>query len=168
MSIAACTFHDVTPEASGEVVSFVDAARRELFPMLADAPLPPDLARFEQTYLEGQGRFLVARDQGRLVAAIGYLPYDHRFAQLDYRSRRTVEVVRLFVAPGYRRGGLAGRLFNTLRDGARADGVECLYLHTHPFLPGAIDFWKKQGFEVVDIEDDPLWQTTHMHQQLVA
>lgn len=150
-------------DAIAEVVAFVDAARRELFPMLADAPLPNDLARFAETYLEGAGHFLVARDGGQLVAAIGYLPYDHRFSQLDYQGLRVVEVVRLFVLPEYRRHGLARTLFAALREQARQAGVECLYLHTHPFLPGAIAFWERQGFTVVDVEDDPVWRTTHMH-----
>ncbi|WP_313201294.1 GNAT family N-acetyltransferase [Pseudomonas sp.] len=149
-----------------EVVAFIDNARRELFPMLADSPLPKDLAHFAETYLEGQGRFLEARDQGRLIAGIGYLPYDHRFAQLDYHGRQVVEVVRLFVLPEYRRHGLAAVLFTALREHARAAWVECLYLHTHPFLPGAIRFWERQGFAVTDVEDDPLWRTTHMEHWL--
>ncbi|AZE68212.1 acetyltransferase [Pseudomonas synxantha] len=62
--------------------------------------------------------------------------------------------------------GLAGELYRSLEALARADGVEVVYLHTHPFLPGAIDFWIRQGFEVVDVEADPVWQTTHMHRSL--
>lgn len=145
-----------------EVVDFIDTARRGLFPMLADSPMPRDLACFEESYLEGEGLFLVAHDQGRLVACIGYLPYDHRFDQLDYRARRTVEVVRLFVVPEYRRRGLARELFAALSAAAQRAGVEWLYLHTHPFLPGAIRFWEGQGFAIVDVEEDPVWRTTHM------
>ncbi|MFP3526052.1 GNAT family N-acetyltransferase, partial [Pantoea sp. SIMBA_072] len=96
------------------VVAFVESARRELFPMLVAAPLPHDLAHFAETYLDGAGCFLEARDDGRLVAVIGYVPYDHRFAQLDYHAERVVEVVRLFVLPAYRRQGLAGALFSAL------------------------------------------------------
>lgn len=149
-----------------EVVAFIDSARRGLFPMLADSPMPKDLAHFAQTYLKGEGLFLEARDQGRLIAGVGYLPYDQRFAQLDYHDKRVVEVVRLFVLPEYRRHGLAAALFAALREHARAAAVECLYLHTHPFLPGAIRFWERQGFAVIDVEDDPVWRTTHMEHWL--
>lgn len=152
----------VNPDEIDAVVSFINAARGELFPMLASAPIPDDLARFRDVYVDGLGCFLAAWDEGRLVAVIGYLPYNHRFAQLEYRQSRVVEVVRLFVLPQYRRGGLAARLFAALREQAQGEGVECLYLHTHPFLPGAITFWEKQGFEIVAVEADPLWQTTHM------
>lgn len=156
------TLQPVPRDAIDEVVTFVEAARRELFPMLAGTPLPHDLAHFASTYLDGAGCFLEARDDGRLVAVIGYLPYDHRFAQLCYRAQQVVEVVRLFVLPAYRRHGLAAALFARLRLRAQAQGVDCLYLHTHPFLPGAIRFWERQGFSVVDVEQDPVWQTTHM------
>ncbi|MFJ3451681.1 GNAT family N-acetyltransferase [Pseudomonas sichuanensis] len=156
------TLSTATHRNAREVVDFIDTARRGLFPMLADSPMPRDLACFEESYLEGEGLFLVAHDQGRLVAGIGYLPYDHRFAQLDYRARRTVEVVRLFVVPEYRRHGLARELFAALSAAAQRAGVEWLYLHTHPFLPGAIRFWEGQGFAIVDVERDPVWRTTHM------
>ena len=152
------------PEDIPRVTSFVLDARAHIFPMLDGSPLPPDLARFAAHYLApAGGRFLLARAGERIVAAIGYLAYDHRFAQLDYRQEHTVEVVRLFVDPDWRRGGLAGRLFQALKTLAREQGVERLYLHTHPFLPGAIEFWQRQGFVIVDVEDDPLWRTTHMH-----
>ncbi len=160
------TLQPVARDAIAEVLAFVDSARRALFPMLANAPLPRDLAHFADTYLDGAGCFLEAREGGRLVAVIGYLLYDHRFAQLDYRAERVVEVVRLFVLPAYRRHGLAAALFGALRERAMQAGLDCLYLHTHPFLPGAIAFWERQGFTVVDVEQDPVWQTTHMQLRL--
>lgn len=160
------TLQPVARDAIAEVLAFIDSARRALFPMLANAPLPRDLAHFADTYLDGAGCFLEAREGGRLVAVIGYLPYDHRFAQLDYRAERVVEVVRLFVLPAYRRHGLAAALFGALRERAMQAGLDCLYLHTHPFLPGAIAFWERQGFTVVDVEQDPVWQTTHMQLRL--
>lgn len=150
-----------------ETVPFIDNARRSLFDKVADSPIPPDLAQFKDTYITGPGHFLVAHDQsGALIAGIGYRTFDHRFPHLDYRDLQTVEVVRLFVSPEYRRHGLAGKLFTALREQAAKDGVECMYLHTHRFLPGAITFWERQGFRVVDIEDDPVWQTVHMDLRL--
>ena len=149
-----------------EVLRFVLQARAELFPKLSATGMPADLAQFEAIYLHGDGRFLIARDEGQIVAAIGYLPYDKRFPQLDYQGRKTVEVVRLFVLPAFRRFGLAGELYRALEAQAKADRVAVMYLHTHPFLPGAIDFWLRQGFEVVDVDTDPVWRTTHMQRAL--
>lgn len=149
-----------------EVLSFALQARAELFPTLSATGMPHDLAQFEAVYVKGGGQFLIARADGQIVAAVGYRPYDSRFPQLDYRGCKTVEVVRLYVRPAFRRLGLAGQLYRSLEALAREADVKVVYLHTHPFLPGAIDFWRRQGFEVVDVEADPLWQTTHMHRLL--
>lgn len=153
----------VEPQDIPAVVDFVLHARAEIFPMLDASVMPADLAQFAQVYSEaGGGRFLIARSGAEIVAAIGYLPYDGRFPQLDYGQRKVVEIVRLFVIPEFRRSGLATRIYLSLKAFARLQGVEVLYLHTHPFLPGAIGFWQRLGFEVVDVENDPVWQTTHM------
>ncbi|XPS69267.1 hypothetical protein M3J09_001545 [Ascochyta lentis] len=83
------------------------------------------------------------------------------------RQIKTVEVLRLFVLPQHRRHGLAAALFQALKERAVAEGVQCMYLHTHPFLPGAIRFWEKQGFDVVRVdEEDRVWRTHHMRMML--
>ena len=146
-----------------EVLDFVLKARAELFPKLSATGMPDDLARFAEVYLRGEGRFLIARHEGQIVASIGYLPYDRRFPHLLYPDLEVVEIVRLFVLPSQRRSGLAGAIYRSLKDLALADGVEVIYLHTHPFLPGAIEFWQRQSFEIIDVDADPVWQTTHMH-----
>jgi len=152
-----------------EAIRFVMAARAETFPMLDSSVLPEDLQHFAETYVQGEtGAFWLARCDGEIVAAVGYLPYDHRFTQLDYHGVRTVEIVRLFVAPAFRRSGLAAMLCSELREHAISQGVEVLYLHTHPFLSGAVRFWERQGFTVTDVENDPVWQTTHMQCRLTA
>ncbi|MCV4340827.1 GNAT family N-acetyltransferase [Pseudomonas capsici] len=158
------TITEVQPADIPRTIDFVMRSRAEIFPMLDASVVPADLADFERVYLNAQdGRFLIALCEGEIIAAIGYLPYDHRFAQLDYTGRRVVEIVRLFVSHEFRGAGLAGRLYGALKAHADASGVEVLYLHTHPFLPGAIRFWEKQGFVTVDVENDPVWQTTHMY-----
>lgn len=156
----------VTAADIPEVLAFVLEARAELFPKLDATGMPADLAHFEAIYVQGDGRFLVACDHGQIVAAIGYQPYDGRFPQLNYQGQKTVEVVRLFVLPAFRRLGLARALYLALEAQAKADRVAVMYLHTHPFLPGAIDFWLRQGFEVVDVDADPVWRTTHMQRTL--
>ena len=157
----------VEPKHIPAVVAFVQSARAQIFPMLDAASLPADLAQFEQVYLgDGGGRFLVALREGEIVAAIGYLPYDYRFPQLGYVQgdghSKVIEIVRLFVIPEFRRSGLATTIYMALKEHAQRQGVDLLYLHSHPFLPGAIGFWQRQGFRIVDVESDPVWQTTHM------
>jgi GNAT superfamily N-acetyltransferase len=159
LSSSSWIIQPVSSRAAEEVVDFINNARNGMFP---GRSLVPD-----NTSLLGAGTcFLEARDGKQLIAAIGYVPYNHRFPQFDYHDTRTVEVVRLYVQPQYRRCGLAAALFSRLHEKAVMEGVGRFYLHTHPFLEGAITFWKKHGFEVVQVEEDPLWQTTHMQMML--
>lgn len=146
------------------VLDFLQQARAQMFAGRVDpTAIAPDLQNFERTYASGTGRMLAAYDPAHNpVGTIAWRAYDHRFAQLDFFNQRVVEVVRLFVAPEYRRQGIADALFNALRKQAGEQGIEVLYLHTHPFLPGALEFWQRHGFEVICQDADPQWQTIHM------
>lgn len=153
------TIKPIQPETYGEIFAFINNARETMFPGLY---LAPD----SEALFGPESHFLEARDGQTLIAFIGYIPYNNRFPQFDYHRTKTAEVVRLYVLEQYRRCGLAATLFSTLRDRAVQDGVECFYLHTHPFLPGAVSFWKKYGFRVTQVEENPVWQTTHMEAML--
>lgn len=151
-------------ECLQEVDGFLCYARVQMFGARVSAQdTPADLLHFEQVYGDRGGRMWAAHDaQHGVVGSIAYRPYDGRFAQLDFGPQSVVEVVRLFVAPAWRRQGLAQALFATLQAHAQAHGVQVLYLHTHPFLPGALEFWERNGFAVLQREAEPVWQTIHM------
>lgn len=156
-----------TPDEIPDIVRFTKLARTAMFPKLDTIShsqhADRELAIFQKTYLDHpDGAYLVARVDGVLVATIAYVHYDYRFPHLHLGQERTVEVVRLYVEPAFRRTGLASRLFLTLEETARQQGIEQLYLHTHPFLPGAVSFWEKHGFRVMDVDEDPVWRTIHM------
>ena len=146
---------------------FALQARADMFgDRFAPGSIPADLANMQAVYGEGTGCLLIARSGTEIVGCIAYRAYDHRFPALDFSGRRVVEVVRLYVRPDHRRQGLAGLLFGDLKRHAVAQGIEVLYLHTHPFLPGAEVFWKQHGFNEDARETDPVWQTIHMSQTL--
>lgn len=151
-----------------QVQSFLQSARISMFSERIDPlEIPADLRNFEGTYLSGCGCMLAALDSDqRVQATIAFRDYDRRFPQLNFKQRRVVEVVRLFVAPEFRRSGLGGTLLGALTQHAKAQHVEVLYLHTHPFLPGALEFWQANGFDVIEREADPQWQTIHMQHVL--
>lgn len=147
-----------------ETISYVLRTRRELFPMITDGSIPEDLWHFEMCYLENHtADFLIATDyQDRIVGTIGMRPYDHRFDHLHYKGINTVEVVKLYVDPLMRKKGLGTQLFQALKEQTFRKGTEIMYLHTHLFLKGAVEFWIKQGFVWVYQDEDPVYQTIHM------
>ena len=151
-----------------EVVSYVLQARKKLFPMLDHGQLPRDLLAFAETYIHApMGAFVEARDEaGELVGVIGMMVYDGRFPFLDLETADTVEVVRLYVNPQERRQGLATALFQALLTTAMAQGVSTMYLHTHPFLTGAYDFWLKCGFRTLDERSNGGFSTIHMQREV--
>lgn len=159
LSSPSWSIQPVPPRSIDEIIHFINDARSGMFP---GRTLAPDTAS-----LLGDGAcFLEARDGKRLIAVIGYVPYNHRFPQFNYHDARTVEVVRLYVQPQYRRHGVAAALFSALCEKVLEKRIESFYLHTHPFLDGAIKFWEKRGFQIEQVEEDPLWQTTHMQMLL--
>lgn len=153
------------------IVDFVLAARSDMFSEVPSRLHTPktqrELATFEQDYLNNpNGAFLTATVDGALIATVGYVAYDDRFPQLNFDGQRVVEVVKLYVDPKWRRTGLATRIFAVLEEEAWRAGIRHLYLHTHPFLPGSVRFWKRQGFRVLCVDEDPIWRTTHMSKAL--
>ncbi|KAG9254784.1 putative GNAT family acetyltransferase [Emericellopsis atlantica] len=159
------------PQEIPAIVDFVLAARNTMFSRVpASLHIPKvqaELAKFQEDYLEDrEGGFLIAKSNGQIIATVGYVAYDNRFPQLDFGSERVVEVVKLYVDPKWRRAGLATKIFAALQREARQAGIRRLYLHTHPFLPGSVRFWERQGFQLECVDKDPIWQTTHMSKVL--
>lgn len=149
-----------------EVVDFCMNIVREVFPLL-DPEVPPiDLLKLEETYIvPSRATFIAAYSKtGRVVGTIAARPYDGRIPHLKghYDLASTVEIVRCFVGPELRRSGLGSMMVGQLIPFCQEAGYQTLYLHTHKFLPGALDFWKNQGFSIKCEDDDPKWQTVHM------
>jgi ribosomal protein S18 acetylase RimI-like enzyme len=68
---------------------------------------------FGQYYVNDPlGCFITVKDKNRIIGTIAYRAYDHRF-DLNLPSN-TVEVVKLFVLPEYRRNGIATQLCDML------------------------------------------------------
>ncbi len=158
----------VTQADEQEILQYVIEFRKGLFPMLDPAKLPSDLVNFHDWYIDNPlGVFLQARDEeGNLIGVIGMMEYDHRFPYLDYGQYTTVEVARLFVEPAYRRKRIAQLLVDELKKEAIEKGINMLYLHTHPFLTGAFEFWQKQGFYLIKDAEEGGFTTLHMEHPL--
>ncbi|KAL3301239.1 putative GNAT family acetyltransferase [Colletotrichum asianum] len=165
------TIQSAKSEDIPAIVEFIKQARSVMFPWIdaesQNQHAQRELENFSNTYLDNpNGAFLTAYGNGQIIAAIGYAPYDDRFPELGLGREGVVEFVRLYVNPAWRRAGLASKLCAALKQRARDAGMKKLYLHTHPFLEGAIGFWERQGFSILQVDDDPVWQTTHMSKAL--
>lgn len=156
---------------SAQVVEFMKVMRRELFPMLNHDQLPLDILHFNTYYMdrEDSAFFAAINKEGTVLGTIGYLPYDGRFDQLQelYNNKtKTTELVRCYIASNFRRLGIGSALYKTALKSIRHAGYQKVYLHTHPFLPGGVPFWKAQGFVERLAEQDPVWKTLHMDQKV--
>ncbi|CAM4525717.1 GNAT family N-acetyltransferase [Paenibacillus xylanexedens] len=158
----------VTPVQAHQIHDAIDFAmrvRREVFPMMDHTKLPVDFEQFREHYLHSDGSiFLVAMmEDAGIVGSIGILPYDGRIEAVEgrYEAQSAAEIVKCYVDPAYRRFGIGSMLMNELENVVKDMHYTTLYLHTHRFLPGAVDFWKRQGFTFIAEQNDD-WQTVHM------
>jgi GNAT superfamily N-acetyltransferase len=158
-----------TEKDADGLVAFMINFRRELYPMLDPNILPQDIVQFKASYIQApQSAVYIAENENKeLIGCIAMRAYDHRFdsmfAMTEYPA---VEVQKLFVIPSMRRKGVASLLFNQLLETAKLAGIKALYLHTHPFLSGAEEFWKFCDFQVILRENLPVFFTIHMNRTL--
>ncbi|SDK62095.1 Acetyltransferase (GNAT) family protein [Paenibacillus sp. ov031] len=152
-----------------DAIDFAMRVRKEVFPMLDHEELPVDLEQFKEHYLDSAVTvFLVAvTEDNEIVGSIGILPYDGRIEAVNgrYPEQSAAEIVKCYVDSKYRRYGIGSLLVRELEKVVAELHYTTLYLHTHRFLPGAVDFWKRQGYVVV-VEQDDDWQTAHMDKLL--
>jgi GNAT superfamily N-acetyltransferase len=153
-----------------KVSEFCMSIVREVFPMLDPLIPPRDLQQFEETYIwPREAAFLAAyAKNGEVVGTTAFRPYDGRIRGLknSYELASTAEVVRCFVSKEFRRSGLGTKLVGEMVHFSMKAGDKTLYLHTHEFLPGAVEFWQGQGFVIRWQEQDPVWRTVHMDRSL--
>lgn len=138
---------------------------RQSLPHIYKNPTPSDLVNAQQYYLGKQGALYVLTEQSKVVGIIGRRVYKPRFDCIDKvfgLSTGVMEVVHLYIDTKKRRQGLATQLFESLKQDAKNDGVQKLYLHTHPMLLNAQQFWEKQGFGVIGAEVIGGMPTIHM------
>jgi GNAT superfamily N-acetyltransferase len=168
--IQSYTIEKVQKYEYDQIIEFVMKIRKEIFPMLCQDQLPSDLLHFEQYYIQPKNSafFAAFSKDGTVLGTIGVSPYDGRFSQLQgcYNLTKTAELVKCYMNPNYRRLGIGTELSKKATSFSREAGYRTLYLHTHPFLPGAIPFWKAQGFVERLAEAGSVWKTLHMDKRL--
>lgn len=128
-----------------------------------------DLLNFEEVYIKTYGNaFLAAFDENdKVVGSLAVRRYDGRVQVLEgfYDLIATAELAKCFVDKRYRRTGIGSLLLEDAEQFCKRSGYKLIYLHTHMYLPGALEFWQSQGFKVSLDEGGPR-QTVHMEKIL--
>ena len=148
----------MTPEPSGLIIrafapSDQAAARRLILEGLAehfgavDETRNPDIDDIAANYIDRGHLFLVAEDALGLVGT----------AALVFEDGASAQVVRVSVAPRWRRRGLARALVMRLIEAGRARGLARLWMETNDDWEPAIELYRACGFVPYDHRDGNIY-----------
>lgn len=111
----------------------------------------------------------VAYDRHNAVAGIiAACSYDDRIEQVKgrYPKENVGEICRCYVRMSLRRQGIGSKLLQEAETFCVEKGYTTIYLHTHHFLPGGFQFWKKNNYiPFADVGDE--YQTVHLEKKLL-
>ncbi|MGB4612398.1 MAG: GNAT family N-acetyltransferase, partial [Methanothermobacter thermautotrophicus] len=96
---------------------------------------------------------------------LGLRAYDREFEGLNYDPETTASLWRVFVDEDHRRMGVASRLVEIAEKEAASLGYQRIYLHTHKYVGGALEFWLSRGYRVTVDTGNELG-TVHMEKTL--
>ncbi|BDG84415.1 MULTISPECIES: GNAT family N-acetyltransferase [Citrobacter] len=124
-----------------------------------------DVFDLRGNYLERERNqlFGVWNEQQQIIGTLAICQYDDRIEMLHgrYNLPETAEICRCYVDQHYRRQGIGSQLVSLAEQFCEQQHYKILYLHTHHFLPGGYQFWRRNLFNVfMDVGDE--WQIVHM------
>ncbi|QLK26294.1 GNAT family N-acetyltransferase [Natrinema zhouii] len=150
------------PEDGDQVRELHETAMRDAG-VYVDTASDTDLERVFETYVDGDGEFLVSELDGSIVAMGGFRPVE----ETDYIAKivpdlmdGAVELTRMRVDPDYQRRGYGRRIYEELEWRARLQATPQIVLDTMAKQTAARRLYEAQGFEEVHREriegfDDP-------------
>lgn len=131
---------ELRPELVDAVRSLILAGLEEHWGDI-DPALNGDLDDLAATYAAGS--MLVACDGERVVGTGTIVP----------RGGQSAEIVRMSVAPAYRRSGLGRRLVDELIERARSWGMDRVVLETSAHWTDVVEFYRRCGFTQTHLAD---------------
>ncbi|MCL6559090.1 MAG: GNAT family N-acetyltransferase [Firmicutes bacterium] len=160
---------EITKDEIGAAFQFIRDNYRKLYKSDFNPRMHYKILSIEEYYLKPVDCALLAafNTDGEIIGVITVEPYDDRIPVLRsiYDPGRTAELSRCYVDKRCRRAGIGSMLFEEAQLFCLMNGYQVLYLHTHQFLPGALEFWQSRGF-VVRIEAGDEHGTLHMDKSL--
>jgi ribosomal protein S18 acetylase RimI-like enzyme len=101
---------------------------------------------FTQLVNNPEALCLFAENEGK---KIGYLAASPKI--IDYRNSRYFEIENMGVTPEYRSKGIGKMLMQECFAWAKSKGFQKAFVTSYSKNIGAVDFYKKNGFEEIDI-----------------
>ena len=153
------------------VQAFLMHQLKTLFFQDKQGAITDDVLGLEKMYLWPERNNLwAAFDQnGKVVGTGAICIYNDRIDCIKgrYHLPETAEIGRCYVDEMIRRQGIGSEIMAEMVKFCQEKEYKKMYLHTHHFLPGGFDFWKKQGFEIlIDDGQDGGYETIHMEKIL--
>ncbi len=159
------TVREVLREEIQPVAKFVLDMMRQVYNHEVSPAAHSRILNMEKFYIIPEDCiFLAAFDKDNEIAGtIGICRYDGRIAALKgfYDTKTTAEMEKCYVAKIHRRKGVGSMLVKEAQIFCQSRGYEVIYLHTHRYLPGALDFWLAQNF-TIRLDEKNGQQTVHM------
>ena len=153
------------------VQAFLMHQLKTLFFQDKQGAITDDVLGLEKMYLWPERNNLwAAFDQnGKVVGTGAICIYNDRIDCIKgrYHLPETAEIGRCYVDEMIRRQGIGSEIMAEMVKFCQEKEYKKMYLHTHHFLPGGFDFWKKQGFSIlIDDGQDGGYETIHMEKIL--
>ena len=153
------------------VQAFLMHQLKTLFFQDKQGAITDDVLGLEKMYLWPERNNLwAAFDQnGKVVGTGAICIYNDRIDCIKgrYHLPETAEIGRCYVDEMIRRQGIGSEIMAEMVKFCQEKEYKKMYLHTHHFLPGGFDFWKKQGFAIlIDDGQDGGYETIHMEKIL--
>lgn len=163
------TIDFVSENRTAEAAALMARVMAEIYPRFTLDQIKAKVEAIGRIYLRPAeaGLPAVFNRSGRIVALAGVKRWDDRSVSMRGRwpVEETAELDRVYVHRDWRRRGLGERLVEATESFCRERGYRQICLHTHRFLTGAWDFWKKQGYRTAaELDDD--WETIFMDKRL--
>jgi nicotianamine synthase len=125
-----------------------------------------DIDQAADIYARNKSNMFVVRHKDEVLAVAAIRPYDRDYSMFTGRyNEHTGSIWRFFVRPQFRELGLEQLLEEQIETFAKAAGFDRLYAHDQRDIPGALQKYIKNGYQVT-YESNDRFGTVHFEKQL--
>ena len=125
-----------------------------------------DIDQADTIYNSSDSNMFVIRYGNEILAAAAVRPYDRDYTMFEGRyNKNTASIWRFFIRPQYRELGLEKLLQEQIEAFSTQVGFDRLYAHDQRDVPGALQKYIKNGYQVT-YESNDRFGTVHFDKEL--